>query len=97
MAKFTPGPWIIDDSSDQIEINTDSHNWSAIATLHANSEGRREVSREEAEANAKLIQDAPELLELLTLALPSVEESEEFNHPSKRNLSRRIREMIARH
>jgi hypothetical protein len=38
-----------------------------------------------------LEQAAPDLLELVTLALPYVEEGEEFNHPAKRTLSKRIK------
>lgn len=36
-----------------------------------------------------------DLENLLTLALPCVEESEEFNKPSRRNLSAQIKEEIA--
>ena len=42
-------------------------------------------------ANARLISLAPELLDLLTLALPCVEESEQFEKPSAPKLSKRIR------
>ena len=39
---------------------------------------------------------AGELLELLTLALPCVEESEQFNKPSCRDLSKKIRAAISK-
>lgn len=37
----------------------------------------------------------PELIDLLFLALPSVEEAEQFNKPSCRTLSKRIRAVLA--
>lgn len=39
---------------------------------------------------------AGDLLELLTLALPYVEEGEQFNKPSCRDLSKKIRAAIAK-
>lgn len=56
MNKHTPGPWNIDNHPDQIWI-TDSDNNSAICkVMHM---------RSEAEANARLIAAAPDLLEAL--------------------------------
>jgi len=48
------------------------------------------------EANARLIAAAPELLELLFEALPYIEESEQFNKPTCRTLSKRARAAIAK-
>jgi len=36
----------------------------------------------------------PEMVALLYLALPYVEEGEEFNHPDKRTVSKRIRAVL---
>jgi hypothetical protein len=52
-------------------------------------------SADNTEANARLIAAAPDLQEMLVEALPYVEESEQFNKPSCRTLSKRIRAKIA--
>jgi len=46
-------------------------------------------------ANARLIAAAPFLLELLLSALPYIEEGEEFNKTTHRNLSKQVRAVIA--
>jgi hypothetical protein len=46
-------------------------------------------------ANARLIAAAPELLAALYAALPSVEESEEFDKPNGPKLSVKIRALLA--
>jgi hypothetical protein len=67
-----------------------------IATAQRNRSSPYLGKPGESEANARLIAAAPELLEALTLALPSVEESEQFNRPGALRLSERIRALLAK-
>lgn len=54
------------------------------------------AAQREAIADARLIAAAPDLLDALYLALPYVEEGEEYNHPDKRVLSKTIRALISK-
>lgn len=49
----------------------------------------------ERQANARLIAAAPDLLEMLYLALPYVEESDEFNKPTHK-LGPKVRALLAK-
>jgi hypothetical protein len=85
-AKFTPGPWRT--SKDVVPegyIQT---------TVYEEKTGRRVATAFEAEGNASLIASAPTILDMLLEALPYVEESEQFNKPSCRTLSNRIRSLL---
>lgn len=55
------------------------------------------ISRMESTARAtkKDIEELRDFLDLLTQSLPYVEEGEEFNKPSARNLSKRIRAAVS--
>ena len=53
------------------------------------------MDEDEAMANARLIAAAPDLLYMLELALPSVEEADEFNKPTAK-LAPIIRALIAK-
>lgn len=55
----TPGPWKAESNG---EINSTVEPWGAVATVEANSLGRRRITIAEAEANAALIAAAPDLL-----------------------------------
>lgn len=63
-ATYTPGSWQMDCESDSaICINADlGRTWKHIAVVKANGDGSAIVSREEMEANARLIAAAPDLL-----------------------------------
>ena len=89
--QHSPAPWgIIRRAGEAIAIYSGARR---IATVpHPD----RTEPNAENEANAQLIQSAPDLFDLVALALPYVEEGEEFNHPTKRELSKRIREEIAK-
>lgn len=81
MSKHTPGPWkVIGGKYGLPEV------WNADQT--------EAVCERVFNGNSALIAAAPDLLDLLLLALPYVEEGEQFNHPRKRDLSRRIREIL---
>lgn len=95
MSKHTQGPW-------EVEITG-----SASLTVYSVPDAREiadcycigPVSQgfsDETQANARLIALAPEMLELLTLALPYVKECEQFNKPAARNLSKRILAAISK-
>lgn len=75
------------------QSNTENfmHNWHADLIKKT----LEETHHERAALSAR-IKEKWELIELLTLALPYVEEGEEFNHPSKRNLSKRIRAIVTK-
>lgn len=44
-----------------------------------------------------VLRAVPEMLDLLEDALPYVEEGEEFNKPTRRDLSKRIKAMLSKH
>jgi hypothetical protein len=94
--KHTPGPWVV---VHEDCVYVDSPNF-LICTVQDIDQVRGSDYRwtfgEVSSANARLIAAAPELLEFLTLALPYVEEGEDFNAPHKRSLSARIRAAITK-
>lgn len=74
MSKHTPGPWICEPIQDEnLEIigydvaacDFEPRVWSDVCEVRANRSGPREVTEEEAKANANLIAAAPDLLEQL--------------------------------
>lgn len=79
----TPGPWTVDDSTLIIPANGGG----SVAEAYGDT-------TEQAEANARLIAQSPNLLDLLTESLMYVEECEEFHKESCRTLSKRIRAAI---
>lgn len=87
----TPGAWRIAEEMrglNNVRVHgVEDEKGFAIANCGTGDAGAR---------NARLIAAAPELLELLELALPSVEECEQFNKPTRRDLSQRIRAAIAK-
>ena len=93
-AKHTPGPWIAVGA--WVEVPNDKV--PDICTCDPAAIGQEKLPRTHAQqcANARLIAAAPDLLELLTLAMPYVEEGEEFNAAHKRDLSLSIRAAIVR-
>ena len=66
---YTPGPWQASWEVDEWFVSDHGKQWSCVATVSANELGRRRVEDDEAEANARLIAAAPELLEACRLAL----------------------------
>jgi hypothetical protein len=65
-AKHSPGNWMFERYDEtRFEINSDTPKWAAIATVTQNHLGSREVGPVEAEANARLIAAAPDLLDAL--------------------------------
>ena len=98
-AKHTQGPWFRDDRSGlECDVRASSGRKVALCWGLAsnNATNYKPAYRAECDANARLIAAAPELLDLLVLALPYVEEGEEFNASYKRNLSKDIRKAIAK-
>ena len=76
----TPGPWKLHSAGMQFswEINQhvpDGGLWSAVVEVNANGLGSRTVKVKEAEANARLIAAAPELLRELKHLLSMWEEA----------------------
>lgn len=71
-AKHTPGPWIIEDITDdgQSVISAASKNWIDFARVWVVTD---ESTDKEGEANARLIAAAPELLEALKDVMSAVE------------------------
>jgi hypothetical protein len=55
----------------------------------------RDIAEAISKDDARLIAAAPFLLELLLSALPYIEEGEEFNKLTHRNLSKQVRAVIA--
>ena len=63
----TPGPWTFGEGRDNRHYEVDQMGtgggaWSSICEVAANTLGSREVTAAEAEANARLIAAAPDLL-----------------------------------
>lgn len=95
----TPGPWTHDpEVTDPDTLNTAPE---VSATLPNGD--TRYICRmfgtdpqviEESQANARLIAQAPNLLDLLTESLMYVEECEEYHKESCRTLSKRIKAAI---
>lgn len=81
--QHTPGPWKISRCSDSREII--SHTCGITFRIASADSGLGRANGDnEARANARLIASAPDMLEMLYTVLPSVEESDEFNKPSKK-------------
>jgi hypothetical protein len=73
--KHTPGPWTAEPYGDngRWEVNSDGKlPWKAIADIRCDHMGADAVNEAEAEANAKLIAAAPELLEACQAAFDLV-------------------------
>lgn len=90
MTQHTKGPWTV-------EFPTRAYNASAKSFIIGNGVVLAEISygmENENAANARLIAAAPELLELLTLALPYVDEGERFNKSYANKLSDQIRFLL---
>lgn len=88
-AQHTPGPWHVGFKPGPIVY--DDRRGRQVADC-------RDVTQsasKEAIANARLIAAAPELLEMLYTVLPSVEEADEFNKPTKK-LGPVVRRLIAK-
>lgn len=49
----------------RFEVNSTGNRWGAVAQVNDNTNGSRVITEEEAEANARLIAAAPELLAAL--------------------------------
>jgi hypothetical protein len=87
--KHTPGPWITEIAGSD----------SPARVLAPNGCGQGcpcEVAGSVMPEDARLIAAAPDLAELLILALPAVEEAEQFNKPHGPKLSTRIRAAVAK-
>lgn len=70
MSKYTPGPWICIGMGDIVQKSTMTEDIvKDIASVYL-------TVGDEDEANSKLIAAAPELLEMLCIALPFVEDAE---------------------
>jgi hypothetical protein len=87
----TPGPWTIQQCGDDFWIDVP-----APAPMHRRDICRLSFNNPDNNSNSRLIGSAPDLLDLLTDALPYVEEGEEFNKPGCRHLSKKIRAAIER-
>lgn len=65
----TPGPWTVEDPLDFelsiVEASKPSHEWKFIASISMNGEKEGDFPKAVAEANARLIAAAPELLAIL--------------------------------
>lgn len=76
MNKPTPGPWQVETGNPgNFVINSDPEDngkWGAVAEVRANREGSREIDAAEAEANARLMAAAPDLLAALRAILLQV-------------------------
>ncbi len=71
--KYIAGPWSCSPAGDKWEIDSEGHAWASIADVCANDLGNAVVTPEQAEANARLIAAAPELLEACALAVATIE------------------------
>jgi len=95
----TPGPWQTQRSHSgriiykETQRDFDTNETRMLAFMVRNED---QFPVEESDANARLIAAAPELLNLLILALPYVEEGEAFNKPDGPRLSVQIRALISK-
>lgn len=80
---YTPGPWTVEDSTLIIPANGGG----SVAEAYGDT-------TDEQVANARLIAQAPTILDLLTESLMYVEECEEYHKESCRTLSKRIKAAI---
>lgn len=102
--KHTPGPWVAYglESRSPYVCADDGKKWDnpEICNLFNDVTPVDSVSGQwleplpNAAANARLIAAAPDMLDLLYHALPCVEESEEFDKPTRPKLSAQIRALI---
>lgn len=71
----TPGPWQKEsDGAGEFGIHADAgRTWKFVAMVTANGQGSAVVTEAEAEANARLVAAAPELLAACELALAYME------------------------
>lgn len=75
-AKHTPGPWLVQETT--VYALNDERNPANRFTASVDSgwaDEKRRISRQEVEANARLIAAAPELLEALSQAVESMQDS----------------------
>ena len=87
----TPGPW---------ELRHERHLGKTDHIIKIGTSAvyfQRGVGQTEAETvmNARLISAAPEMLEMLYIVLPAVEEADEFNKPTHKN-GPKVRAIIAK-
>lgn len=99
MSKHTPGPWHwSSDSLTHRQFDIYAPNCSPqqhICTVNNLSiEKLWARDAEIALANARLIAAAPDMVDLLLAALPYVDEGEQFNKSTHRNLSKQIRALL---
>ena len=94
--KHTPGPWVVDKAPSTLGGNGFTVRAGGAIICAAFPGASTDRIEPVAELNARLIASAPDMLELLTLALPYVEEGEEFSAAHKRGLSARIRAALAK-
>lgn len=67
-SKHTPGPWVVKGRLVEAPFRLDLGVAQAIAGMTAGSRGASQITVPEAEANARLIAAAPDMLEALKLA-----------------------------
>jgi hypothetical protein len=71
LARHTPGPWSVEDPIDHelsiVEAGKPTHEWQFIACVPHGGKSEGDFPRVTAEANARLIAAAPELLEVLRI------------------------------
>jgi len=95
---ITPGPWVSWDDSrfgnigfgPKITPLADNQ----VGTIYVDVSTDKTV--DEAEANARAIAEVPAMIEALYDALPYIEESEQFNKPTRRGLSKSVRAILRR-
>lgn len=95
--QHTQGPWNFEKwfigEKRECVFSLIANNTQIAKLVVGDDENPYTIGGHEALANAKLIGAAPELLDMLYLALPSVEESDEFNEPT-RKLGPKIRALL---
>jgi hypothetical protein len=69
MIKYTPGPWVVDESNPNLVARLVDGVYEYVCEVAPSSFSTRECSDEQEEADARLIAAAPELLEALKLAV----------------------------
>lgn len=98
-SKFTPGPWLRTDGAFVYALNERGTNifWAHVQPGWKGKDAERTTDPEEAEANAKLMQQSPELLSLARrwLALDSQWHPERLAS-EKAQLLTETRELIAK-
>lgn len=74
MSKHTPGPWECElgHENGDFQINSTGCRWKAIANATANVLGADAVYDDEAQANAKLIAAAPDMLKALNFCVKAM-------------------------